>query len=82
MSQRSQLVAHFPSHEISVYQGHDGLAVDYPDIVDQGLAEEAANFVAHLMEANPEWLEKVQATRAWGRLDAVFVKWCLRRGLR
>jgi len=82
MSERSDLVAYLPSHQISVYQGEDGLAVDFPDTVDSGLAEEAANFVADLLESDPDGLERIRAAGAWVKLDRAFVKWCLKRALR
>jgi len=81
MGSDKQLLAFFPTHEITVSARGEELAIDYPDIIDQRLAEEAGRFVSHLLVNEADSLEKIRAAGAWDKLEAAFDKWRRARGL-
>jgi len=82
VSEPKRLVAFFPKHEISVSVQGEELKIDYPDFTDRRIAEEAGQFVQHLVDKEVGTLTRIQATEDWERLDAAFDKWLDARGLR
>jgi hypothetical protein len=82
MSGQKKLLAYLPANEISVYQVGEELDIDYPDVVDQSLAEEAGKFVLHLVHSEGESLAKIRAAGDWKKLDAAFAEWRRAHGLR
>ena len=81
MGEPKRLVAHLPSREISVYQLGEELQIDYPDIAGETVAEEAMQFVLHLMESDADGLARIRASGDWRELDAAFAEWHRRIGL-
>lgn len=81
MGEPKRLVAYLPSHEISVYKSGGELQIDYPDIAGEKLAEEAMQFVLHLMETDADGLANIRASGDWRELDAAFAEWRRRIGL-
>ena len=81
MTEGKVLLAYFPTHEIVVSSKGEELAIDYPDIADRALVEEAGRFVAHLVTNEPESLTRIREAEAWDQLEAAFDKWRRARGL-
>jgi len=82
MGEGKQLLAYFPSLEITVSLQGEDLQIDRPDIVDEELAQEAGRFVLHLVDKETEALATIQANEDWARLDKAFAEWRRKRGLR